>query len=73
MRGRVPWPKQVVHQGGFLATRAQLATVATRSCLRPAYHPGHWFYGTIESVDSQLYFECGFMKVVPLEVRGTPP
>ncbi len=60
---------QVVHQGGFLATRAQLAAAASSGCLPAAYHPGHWFYGPIESADSQLYYECGFMKVVPLEVR----
>jgi hypothetical protein len=51
-----------------MASRAQLATAVSRRCFSSTNNPRHWFHGDIEAADSQLYFQCGFMKVVPLEV-----
>ena len=56
-----------------MATRVQLETAAAAGCLTRVYEVSHWFYGRIETADSQLYFQCGFMKVVPLEVRSVVP
>ncbi len=64
------WCLQNVHQAGFMATRVQLETAAAAGCLTRVYEVPHWFYPRIETADSQLYFQCGFMKVVPLEVRS---
>jgi hypothetical protein len=58
---------QNVHQAGFVATRLQLEAATASGCLTIAYWP-HWAYHQIEAADTQLYFQCGLMKVMPLEV-----
>lgn len=55
-----------MHQGGFLATQRQLQTALASGCLAREYHY-HWSYGPIETADTELYFRCGLMKVMPLE------
>ncbi len=61
---------QNIHQAGFVATRKQLQHALARECL-PDRYSYHWSYHEIEAADSQLYFDCGFMKVVPLEPTFT--
>lgn len=60
---------QNVHQAGFVATQQQLAAAQASGCLTLLYSP-HWAYHEIEAADTQLYFQCGLMKVVPLQVGG---
>jgi hypothetical protein len=59
---------QNVHQAGFLATRKQLQQALASGCLHGKYEY-HWSYHSIEAADTELYFRCGFMKVIPLSPR----
>ena len=62
--------EQNVHQGGFLATRSQIQRALARGCLTSTYTP-HWAYHEIETADTQLYYQCELMKVVPLPPEPT--
>ena len=54
-----------MHQGGFVATRQQLLVAGARGCLHDHY-VYHWSYHEIETADTELYFRCKFMKVIPI-------
>ena len=58
-----------VHQGFWLATRAQLQRALRSGCLAPSYRP-HWFYQEREAAASDFYFRCNLTKVVPLDGGG---
>jgi hypothetical protein len=57
-----------MHQGGFVATNAQLMRAIDLNCLPQSLDTSgkHWAFGDMEAADSQLYYQCGFMKVVPI-------
>ncbi len=57
-------------QGGFMATAGHMRTAQQRQCLQSSERR-HWAHDSATVAYSQLYFACGFLKVVPLScVRG---
>lgn len=48
-----------------MATRQQLLESLSSRCLHDHY-VHHWSYHEIETADTELYFRCGLMKVIPL-------